>query len=71
MYKVDIGDCYFYKSDDGGLRIDPKDGEVKIYTKEEFEEDLIIVGTETNLNAVVDTRSKKVYIPALDCQEIQ
>jgi len=71
MYKVAIENCYFYKSEDGGLRIDPKDGEVKIYTKEEFENDLILVGTENDLNAIVDTKSKKVYVPAVDCKKIQ
>jgi hypothetical protein len=71
MYKVDIENCYFYKSDDGGLRIDPKDGEVKIYTKEEFENDLIIVGTESNIDAIIDTKSEKVYVPAKDCKTIQ
>ena len=71
MYKVDIENCYFYKSEDGGLRIDPKDGEVKIYSKKEFENDLIIVGTENDLNAIVDTKSKKVYVPAVDCKKIQ
>lgn len=54
MNKIDVENCYFYKSDDGGLRIDPKDGEVKIYTKEELENDLVIVGTESN---TVVTRS--------------